>query len=205
MRAAVEVQWDRKVLWLPVFFACGILLYFSLKSEPGLLPSVSLAAAAMALIAIFRRNVLLLTVFAAAGSASLGFAFAKIHTELARAPVIAEETDFARVSGWVEEVERQHGQRDRILLRLFAMEKRAPEETPYRVRISIGKTAAKPIRTGDAIALWATLMPPPEPAEPGGFDFGRKAWFAGLGAVGYATSRIDVVQNAPSPPLSIRV
>jgi len=40
------------------------------------------------------------------------------------------------------------------------------------------------IRIGEA-----TLKPPPEPVEPGGFDCGRRAWFDRLGATGYATSK----------------
>ena len=32
-------------------------------------------------------------------------------------------------------------------------------------------------RIGEAVTLRATLRPPPEPVEPGGFDFGRQAWF----------------------------
>ena len=32
----------------------------------------------------------------------------------------------------------------------------------------------------------ARLSPPSAPAEPGGFDFRRLAWFERLGAVGYA-------------------
>ncbi|MFD0987242.1 ComEC/Rec2 family competence protein [Methyloligella solikamskensis] len=205
LATAVEAQWERKLLWLPVFFACGILLYFSLRTEPGLLQSLSLAGTAGALLFVFRRNAFALASLAALLSASAGFAAAKLHTELARAPVITQETDFAHLSGWIEEVEHRHGQRDRLLLRLFAMEKRSASETPYRVRISVNKTFTETLRTGDALQLWATLLPPPEPAEPGGFDFGRKAWFMGLGAVGYGTSRITLLEDAPRPPASIRL
>lgn len=205
LAAAIDAQWQRRVLWLPVFFACGILAYFSLNTEPGVVQTLAQICVAAALLFAFRRSAVSLAIFAALFSGSLGFAAAKLHTEFARAPVIAEETDFAHLSGWIEEVERQHGQRDRILLRLFGMKEREPGATPYRVRISIGKKSAEPLKTGDAISLWATLMPPPEPAEPGGFDFGRKAWFMGLGAVGYGTSRITIVEDAPPAPLSIRL
>lgn len=201
----IEAQWDRKILWLPVVFACGILIYFSLKTEPGLLESLALPLLVGGFLVAFRHNPLKLALLAAVLSAACGFATAKIRTELVRAPVILEETDFARLSGWAEEVERLHGKRDRILLRVIAMERRARERTPYRVRISVSKKASADIETGDAISVWATLMPPPQPAKPGGFDFGRKAWFMGLGAVGYATSRITQLKDAPHPPPSIRL
>ena len=51
------------------------------------------------------------------------------------------------------------------------------------------------MRIGDAVALHATLQPPPEPIEPGGFDFGRQAWFARLGGTGYATSKIEPLER----------
>jgi competence protein ComEC len=52
---------------------------------------------------------------------------------------------------------------------------------------------------GEAVTLRATLQPPPEPIEPGGFDFARQAWFHRLGATGYATSKVTPLGEAPSP------
>jgi predicted membrane metal-binding protein len=60
-------------------------------------------------------------------------------------------------------------------------------------------------RIGDAVTLKATLQPPPEPVEPGGFDFGRQAWFASLGATGYATSKIEALKEARAPPWDLAV
>jgi competence protein ComEC len=55
------------------------------------------------------------------------------------------------------------------------------------------------------VSVRATLSPPPEPVEPGGFDFGRRAWFEGLGATGYATGRITPLTDAQPPPWDLRV
>ena len=55
------------------------------------------------------------------------------------------------------------------------------------MRVTMPAPDAANSRIGEAVALSATLQPPPEPIEPGGFDFGRQAWFASLGATGYAT------------------
>src|SRR5690606_31227472 len=54
-----------------------------------------------------------------------------------------------------------------------------------RVRIRL-MSPAPSLEPGDAIRLRANLAPPSMPAMPGGYDFARAAWFAGLGAVGYA-------------------
>jgi len=59
-------------------------------------------------------------------------------------------------------------------------------------------------RIGEAVALSATLQPPPEPIESGGFDFGRQAWFASLGATGYATSKIQSLNDAGALPWDLR-
>ncbi len=41
-------------------------------------------------------------------------------------------------------------------------------------------------------------MPPPPPAAPGAFDFPRQAWFKGLGPVGFAVGKIELVAEAAS-------
>ena len=38
---------------------------------------------------------------------------------------------------------------------------------------------------------------------PGGFDFSRKAYFAGLGAVGFSLSPVKILNKAPPPPFDI--
>jgi len=80
-------------------------------------------------------------------------------------------------------------------LRVISLGELRPEQRPYRVRVSVPAEKAPNIRIGEAIALSATLEPPPEPVEPGGFDFGRRAWFDRLGAAGYATSKITLLSE----------
>ena len=59
--------------------------------------------------------------------------------------------------------------------------------------------------TGEAIGLKATLRPPPEPIEPHGFDFARRAWFQRVGGSGYATGKIERLQGAGEPPWDLRL
>jgi len=58
-------------------------------------------------------------------------------------------------------------------------------------------------KTGSLVTLKATLQPPPEPVEPGGFDFAHQAWFARIGGTGYATSKIDLLEDARQAPWDI--
>jgi hypothetical protein len=71
---------------------------------------------------------------------------------------------------------------------------------PIVMRVTMPAKDAANARIGEAVTLKATLQPPREPIEPGGFDFGRQAWFASLGATGYATSKIESLNDARAPP-----
>lgn len=172
---ALEAEAERWFLWLPLLFAAGIVTYFALSTE--LAPRVAVA--------------LLL--------AALGFATAQLHTEAVRAPVLASELRHVSVAGFVE---TRRDKRNRLTLRVIAVGDLGPDKRPYRVRISTASKKTAP-RTGDAVTLRATLRPPPEPVEPGGFDFARRAWFDRLGATGYATGRIEPLAAPPQPPWDI--
>ncbi len=129
-----------------------------------------------------------------------GFATAKLRTEIARAPVLAHELRYVTVTGFVETHELRDKGRGRIMLRVLSLGDLKPEQRPYRVRVTLPAKDISGARIGAAVTLKATLQPPPEPVEPGGFDFGRQAWFASLGATGYATSKIEALKDARAPP-----
>ena len=73
----------------------------------------------------------------------------------------------------------------------------APEQTPLRVSI-VSRIKEKLPEMGTRIRLKAVLRPPPGPVRPRGFDFARQAWFAQIGAVGFAISKVEIV--APPDP-----
>jgi competence protein ComEC len=201
---ALEAEADRWFLWLPVLFAAGILTYFALVTEPDARIPAALVLAAAGLLLTARRAPLGLALGGAFLAFALGFATAKLRTEMVRAPVLAGELRHVTVTGYVEDFERRTGKRDRLTLRVIGLGGLEPEVRPYRVRIS---TAAKDAAaaTGEAVSIRATLNPPPQPVEPGGFDFGRQAWFKRLGATGYATGRITPLAGVPPPPWDLRV
>ena len=71
------------------------------------------------------------------------------------------------------------------------------------MRVSFRK--APPLRPGDAIAATARLLPPPEAARPGGYDFARDAYFQGIGAVGSLLGAIRIETPSVAPPLRLRL
>ena len=145
-----------------------------------------------------------LVVGGAALALAAGFATAKLHTEMARAPVLTKEMRGVTVKGWVELYELRDKARARITLRVIALGELPPEKAPCRVRVTLPAASAK-VATGEAVSLKATLRPPPEPIAPHGFDFGRTAWFDRLGATGYGTGTIDALAGAGEAPLGLRL
>lgn len=200
---ALEAETDRWFLWLPVFFSAGVLLYFSLSFEPDGRLALAGVLAALGLFFVLRRT----PVGFAAGLAllclTLGFANAKLRTEIVRAPVLTSELRHVAVSGYVEKFEARTAKRDRLTLRVVKIGELAAAERPRRIRVTTASESMN-VRTGEAVALRATLRPPPEPVEPGGFDFGRQAWFMQLGGMGYTTGPITPLEYAAPPPWDLR-
>jgi competence protein ComEC len=203
LEAALDAERGRWFLWLPVFFGLGIAVYFSLPSEP----PFAVALAAVMLAFVFRLFCRLTTFRLIASSivltAALGFMAVKIQALIMNAPVLERTRPFVELEGWVEDTEVQD-KRTRLTIRLIGVRGLTAEKTPRRVRISMRGKQAPPL-PGEAIRARATLMPPPEPALPGGFDFARTYWFQGIGASGYVTGKIERLEKAPRAPLDLRL
>lgn len=198
----LDAERGRWFLWLPVLFGCGIGLYLAAPSEPPLMLAIAGVLAAIPLRIFLRRSSFSLIFSSALLMVALGFCDAKLRSMAVEGPILHKTMRYAQLDGWVETVERQE-KRTRVTLRLIALEGMTPDKAPHRVRVSLrGKTF--PPAVGTAIRIRATLMPPPEPAVPGGFDFGRLYWFLGLGGSGYAIGKPEVLKGA-RPPWDLRV
>ncbi len=195
---------DRWFLWLPVFFASGIIVYFALSHEPGPRIAAALVLAAIGICLAMRSAPLGLALAGAFLAFASGFAIAKLRTELVRAPVLAQELRYVGLRGWVEAHELRDKGRARLTIRVLALGDLKSEECPYRVRVTMPANDAADVRIGEAVALSATLQPPPEPIQPGGFDFGRQTWFASLGGTGYATSKVQPLNEVGPLPWDLR-
>ncbi|MCB1883060.1 MAG: ComEC/Rec2 family competence protein [Geminicoccaceae bacterium] len=186
---------ERWPLWMPVFLGCGVGLYFALPSEPPawLAPVLLAAALAMLVAGVLLRHRAAGWLLLVAAMATGGVAAAQARTLAVAAPVVPYAGTFA-VEGTVVEMEpRRKG--SRVLLDDLAVERLAPDATPRRVRVALRWDEG--VRPGARIALKARLSPPSPPALPGGYDFARKAFFEGLGGIGFALGRPVVVAPAP--------
>ncbi|MBL4666211.1 MAG: ComEC/Rec2 family competence protein [Sneathiella sp.] len=66
-----------------------------------------------------------------------------------------------------------------------------------KIRLTV-RTGASHIKPGQTIGLKAVLLPPPPPAYPGAYDFQRDLYFKGIGAVGYAISKPEILNERRS-------
>ena len=168
---AANLAADREpVLWLPALMVAlfGALAWFCRARPLALGLSLGLAA-----------------LFA-------GFLSMSLRTARVAAPVL-DRIRIVSLEGLVEEVDlRTVGAR--MVISVDAADGMPAEKVPRRVRVT---TRATPdVAAGDFVALKARLLPPSRAALPGGYDFARDAFFAGVGAVG---STLGPIRLIPPP------
>jgi len=186
-----------------VELGAGIALYFALSWEPAAwLGAAALAVGGAAALSCWwlgdHGGLRILAAMAAA--VLIGFGIAKLRTDAAIAPILHHRIGPVRFEGRV--ISRDaHGKGMRLLLDVEHIRRLAPAATPRRVRLSVRMTPDALV-PGQWVSLVAVLLPPPEPSSPGGYDFGRWAWYQGIGAVGYAYGKAKPVAEPHVETLS---
>lgn len=203
LRAQVLAQSLRWRLWAPVALGGGCGVYFSLKSEPEAWPllafalltaAIWLGARRLRLDRVWTLPLMLLACFA------LGLAVAKLRTDAVTAPIAPAMDQPTVVEGWVVDVDSPGAAGPRVVIAPVRIRGLAPEDTPVRLRATVRGVAPEP---GDAIRLFAILNPPPAPASPGAYDFGRTAFFQGMGGVAFGLGETRPAY-LPKPPWRLR-
>lgn len=116
---------------------------------------------------------------------AVGFGFAKTRTEALWGPVLEFRYD-GPIQGRVVNIDRSASEAVRLTLDRVVLSNVATLKTPNRVRVWLhGTQPLTNIALGDTLTMTGNLSPPSGPAEPGGFDFQRHAWFLRLSGVGY--------------------
>lgn len=187
------------VLFAPVALGLGIAAWFALPTPRGWIAAMLLggALAAAGLLASGLPRIAL----AAFGLLfALGVGAAWQRAEAVRAPVVERAWRVLTVEATVDAVEARPAE-GRTRLRLTEMSGLPPG---LAARVGIRGAAPAGVVPGARVALRASLSPPPAPNIPGGYHFARRAWFDGIGAVGYALSDVAVVAPAPQQPGLVR-
>ena len=199
---AREAEQRRLFPWLAVAFGTGILVEFAAtEGQPALIAPLIAAGIALSATPLLRARPVALAVALALAFAFLGFAAAAYRVASVASPVLARTT-IAPLTGLVEALdEREAGAR--LIMRVHSLGTLDAAARPVRVRVSYRKAQA--IRPGDVVSATARLLPPPEAARPGGYDFARDAYFRGIGAVGSLVGRIEIRAPSEQPPWRLRL
>ncbi|HEY2068765.1 MAG TPA: ComEC/Rec2 family competence protein [Rhizomicrobium sp.] len=186
LATSFRAERERYVLWLPVGLAAGVALYFAVPVEPAVALSIGIGVAGVlvGIAGALSPHVAVKAVLSLTAALAIGFVAAKASAERAAAPVIAHRSGPMAMEGRVEDAQA-HGKGVRVTLTLTSAGHLVANEIPHRVRVSI-RSGGEKLVPGDWIRIKAVLLPPPSPTVPGAYDFGRAAFFQGLGGVGYS-------------------
>ena len=208
VRAWLDAGWTREIEqrrlfpWLAVAFALGILVFFTgTQGQPALAAPLVAAAGLAGLTPFLATRPMAMALVLAAIAAFLGFAAATLRVQRVAGPILSRTT-IAPLTGTIEGLdERDEGAR--LIVRVEGFGTLGPETRPTRVRVSYRK--AMILKPGDRISATARLLPPPEAARPGGYDFARDAFFRGIGAVGSLVGKIEVLPPHDTVPWQARL
>lgn len=188
--AFVDAERQSLALWLPVAFAGGVALWFIVPWQGQRLGLAIAFAGVTATAGLLRWRPLAAMALLALG----GMGAAEWRSARVAAPVLAQRQVVA-VVGTITAVENRA---DRGQLRLVI----APDVAtglPPKVRVTVRGDPPPGLILGARVRVRAMLSPPAGAPVPGGYDFARRAWFAGIGATGFPRGRIAVLAPAPAP------
>ncbi len=184
--------------WLAVAFALGVAAWFVLPDRTDWIGFIGVCAGLAAFAAwlgrsagrwpYLRQAVVVVALALAAGSAVIWVKSAVVGTPPIARPAVV------RMQGWVETREEQPADaRVRLVLRT----RLSAGATPVRVRLNLPQeNDVAGLAEGAIIAVRARIMPPAPPMLPGGYDFARTAWFAGIAATGAVLGKPEVQRAA---------
>ena len=189
---AREVEERRFFLWLPVAAIGGVALNLAADQEPSLWLPALLTALFAGLAWMSRARPVALGVSLGLAALFAGFLSMSLRTARVAAPVL-DRIRIVTLQGFVEEVDlRTVGAR--MVIGVASADGMPREKVPRRVRVTMRKTPD--VAAGDYVELKARLLPPSRAVLPGGYDFARDAFFAGVGAVG---STLGPIRLLPPP------
>jgi competence protein ComEC len=195
----LAAEGERRLLWLPAFFGAGIGSYFFLKFEPPLWPGAVAAITGVGLVIALRRHPMWCETALAFTAFAAGFALIGETAREREAPMLQRRVGPVALSGRVADIDlMENGWR--IVVDNDPVPGLDPGDQPRRLRVHIPH-ASDEINPGDRVTLKAMLYPAPAQILPGGRDYQRELYFAGIGGVGYtfgAAHRIAAPDTAGS-------
>lgn len=205
--AEIEHQKKNFFLWVPIFFAFGIAIYFSLRFEPVLWVSILCAALTLcgALLLSSFTNLLLrswqICILWGLLIISLGFTAAQIRTIWIDQPVIERSMGPVALYGDIAKIDYLPKGVRRVYLQNLDIERLRPDEMPHQIRLHF-RPHLGDVTLGQRVHVLAQLHPAGGPVYPGGFDFQRYAYFQRIGAVGFGYKMLSDVTSPETSNVS---
>ena len=197
---AREIEERRLFLWIPVAAIAGVSLNMAADREPVLWLPALLTLLSGALAFATRGQRLPFVILIGACALCAGFLSTGLRTARVAAPVL-DHIRIVKLKGFVEEIDmRRVGAR--LILRVEDSGDMPAGAAPRRVRVTTRK--APDVAAGDYVALTARLLPPSHASLPGGYDFARDAYFAGIGAVGSTLGAVVAIPPPGDASLTLR-
>lgn len=205
----IEKQKERLFLWIPVAFGAGIAAYFGLYEEPYRYAGIIVASAFVPFLlrcwrshrdshSAFLAFLALTAIFCAA----LGFFAAQVGTAAYGTKILQKSSGPKVIAGFVEAIEDLGETRgSRVVLSDVHIEGLAGKDTPGKIRVTFRKDEG--IEAGQIISVLAKIDPPSSAVAPGSYDFRRHLFFEGIGGVGFAYNRAELLEEARKGGLSL--
>jgi competence protein ComEC len=196
----MATEWERGTafLFIPVFLAAGVVLYFSLDFEPASLPIFTSGIALSGMIARARGRFRLRVALASMLLVIAGFGLAKLETWRLSTKMMGSAIN-SHITGRVVEIEKLASGRTRLTIDIIATSRPHLRYVPERIRISARKVPPG-IVVGGGVSGYARLLPPTGPVRPSGYDFSFQSYFMGIGASGFFLSTPEPAAIGPPPP-----
>lgn len=200
----LDSQRHNLLVWVGIFLGIGSALYFGLLYEPSVSTVCGLLAGTVFLFAsMFRlysrepNSFLVLMSFIVSACllcTTIGFTVAQFKTDVIDTIMIDRETRPVMVNAIVDHREEQEGNKGTLLfLSDVKIEHWDASDTPAKIRVTARQKNVA--AAGDRIEFLAKLTPLSPPVAPQAYDFARHYYFEGIGALGYALSKITVVEQ----------
>ncbi len=196
--------------FIPLFLSIGIAAFFNqiINIEDNIIHSMTvfLLLSYMLIRNVVIKNQRLEVVYISLiiiNSISVGYSAAAFRTKIVRSPILHTEIRDIVLEGTITAIDmRPKSARIYMTdLQSYQWNESIYGEIPKIIRVNsyINKNTLT-LKIGDRIIIESTLLPPPRPVVPNGFDFARYAYFKKIGAIGYITKNIKVI----TPPINTK-
>jgi len=187
----------RLILWIPVFFALGIGIYFSLPFELSFLWLCPCFIFLLLALFLFRKHQFIFMGFLCLFFVLLGFSDIKFQTYFHLSNLsfpTSEQTTYLK--GQLFKTDFNTKGKTRLWLK-DVQTFDSHLKGIYRITLN----SKNDFPSGSCVETVATIMPPSPPLVPNGYQFDRHAFFENISAIGYTESEVYPIDCETNPAL----